>query len=557
MRQRVRDLIEEGDRLFSQRSQLMTLWQSLAENVHPLRADFTRQRSLGEEFASFMMTGRPAIAHRDLTNSIGAMLRPRDKVWARVRTGNTKVNQKPGPRQWLDWASEVQHRGMYDRRAQYLSVSKAIDGDFVAFGQGVVTIDPNRWMDGILYRDWHVKDVAWAEGPDRIINQVHFNWNPEVHQLCAMPSFKDKLSPKVIERNKDKDKFGKVRCRRIVIPVDNYDMDPKLTRGMGFVSIYVDCENLTILEEIPTRTGRFVIPRWERLSGSQYAFSMAAMYALPDARMMQVIAMTIMEAGQKAVDPPTISVGEAINGGVNLYAGGNTNVDADYDERLGEVLRPITQKTDGLGFAASREERLEKIIQDTFFLSKINMPTVTKEMTATETQRIYEEFIRGALPLLEPIEVEMNGQICSESFDVMRDMGTFGSPLDMPQELRGEEIRYEFDSPLQEAADRAKVGYFQQSIQITAEAMQIDPNAKVNFDVNKGHRDALGSTGAPADWVRSEDDAKAMLDQKQQQDQAAEAAAAMATGADTATRLATAGSSAAEAAQRLQQSGMI
>lgn len=557
MRQRVRDLIAEGDRLFSERSQLMTLWQSLAENFHPLRADFTRQRWLGEELASYLITGRPAIAHRDLTNSIGAMLRPRDRQWFKIRTGNTKLNNKPAARQWLDWASETQKRGMYDRRAHYLVTAKEIDGDYVAFGQGVCTIDPNRWMDGILYRGWHLRDVAWSEGADRAINAVHFDWKPQVQQLCGMKEFEKTLSSKVKDRNKDKDRFSQVKCRRIILPVDNYDMDPKLTRNKGFVSVYVDCENETILEEVATRTMRCVIPRFDRLSGSQYAFSMPAVLGLPDARMLQMIAMTILEAGQKAVDPPTISVGEAINGGINLFAGGNTNVDADYDERLGEVLRPITMKTDGIQFAAQREEVLDKIIQDTFYLSKINMPTVTKEMTATETQRLYEQFMREVLPLIEPIEQENNGQICAETFDVMLDMGAFGSPLDMPQELRGEEIRYEFDSPLQEAAEKAKVGYFREALQITSEAMAVDPNAVVNFDVNKGHRDALSSTGSPADWVRSEDDAAAMLQQKQQQQQAAEAAQALSTGADTATRLATAGTSAAEAARRLQESGML
>ncbi len=558
MRQRVKDLVAEGDKLFSTRAPLNSMWQTTAENIHPLRANFTRDRSMGEEFASFMMSGRPALCQRDLTNAIGAMLRPRDKQWFRVRTGNTKINKKPENRMWLDWASETQHRGMYARKALYLQAAKAIDGDFVSFGQGVMTIDPNDMMNGILFRDWHLKDVVWAEGADRQINQVHFDWHPEVHQLCSMKSFQGKLATAVTTANgHDKDKFKKIKCRRIIVPVNNYDMDPKLTRGMNFVSVYVDCENQTILEEVATRTMRCVIPRWERLSGSQYAFSMAAVYALPDSRMLQKIAMTILEAGEKAVDPPTVSVGEAINGGINLYAGGNTSVDADYDERLGEVLRPLTLKTDGLQFAAQREERLEKVLQDIFFLSKINMPQITKEMTAFETQKLYEEFIRGALPLLEPIEVENNGQICGESFDVMLDMGAFGSALDMPPDLRGQEIKYEFDSPLQEAAERVKVQYFREDVSVTEEAMKIDKTAAANFDVQKGLRDALVSNGSPADWVRTEDAAGELVAQMQEQDRQANESMQLAAHADNAGKLATAGNSAADAAMKLQQGGMI
>jgi len=44
--------------------------------------------------------------------------------------------------------------------------------------------------------------------------------------------------------------------------------------------------------------------------------------------------------------PPMIAVGEAINGAVNLYASGIPLVDADYDERTGQVLRPITTEAE-------------------------------------------------------------------------------------------------------------------------------------------------------------------------------------------------------------------
>ncbi len=158
--------------------------------------------------------------------------------------------------------------------------------------------------------------------------------------------------------------------------------------------------------------------------------------------------------------------------------------------------------------------------------------------------------------MFEPVEVEYNSAICSEGFDVSRDMGAFGSPYDMPQALRGQELRFEFDSPLQQAADRAKIGYFQQSVQITAEAQQIDPSARANFDVDKAHRDTLSSVGGPADWVRTEDDANALKQQEAETAKAAAAAQQMATGADVATKVANAGESAGRAAQMMKQAGM-
>jgi hypothetical protein len=44
-------------------------------------------------------------------------------------------------------------------------------------------------------------------------------------------------------------------------------------------------------------------------------------------------------------DPPLIAVGDAIQGGTNLYAGAINWVDPDYDERTGEVLSPVYPAT--------------------------------------------------------------------------------------------------------------------------------------------------------------------------------------------------------------------
>src|SRR5262249_31538881 len=155
-------------------------------------------------------------------------------------------------------------------------------------------------------------------------------------------------------------------------------------------------------EEIPQRWLGYVIDRWATISGSQYAYSPSAIYGLPDARMLQQITLTMLEAGQKATDPPMIAVSEAINGGVNVGAGMITWTDADYEERTGEVLRPMEMRFDGIRYGAEREERVSGQLDAVFFLNQIRIPQITKEMTAYEASKLYEEFQRNALPLLEP-----------------------------------------------------------------------------------------------------------------------------------------------------------
>jgi hypothetical protein len=556
-RQRVLDLVRTGDALFSQRMPLMTLWQSIAENFHVMRADFTRARYPSEEFASYLMSGRPAMAHRELKHSIGAMLRPRDQQWLHARTLDDKINDDLTNKRYLDVLSERTRRLMYDHRAKFTRAAAEVDGDWTAFGNAVMSCEPRRERDGLIYRAWHLRDVAWSQDSYNEINQIHRNWKPTARELQAL--WPGEIADAV--RNlKDEEALRTINCRHVVLRADDYDLRAQRSRGRPWVSLYVDVDNQTLLEETPVKRRIYIIPQWEfcssSLFGSAYAYSPAAVYGLPDARMFQQMTLTLLEAGQKSVDPPMIAVGEAIAGGTNLFAGGVTWTDADYDERMGEVLRPMQLEFRGLQFGAAREERLEKILQEVFFNSALQFPTVNKEMTATESQRLYEEFIRKAIPLIEPMAEEYNGQVCEMTFDTLLDMGAFGSPYDMPQALRGQEIRFSFDTPLQAASEKAKAQAFRDAVQLTVEGMQINPGVAANFDINKGYRDALYGSGSPADWILPPEQVAQIQAQQAQQQQAAAQAAQVAQGSDIAGRMATAVKSGGQAAKALQDAGL-
>lgn len=553
MRERVRDLLKRGDGLFAKRAPLLSLWQTCAENFYVIRADFTRNRFMSEEFASFLMTGRPALAHRDLSTKLPALMRPRDRQWLWARTGDKRLNEMRGPRAYLDWMSEQVFRLMYAQRSGLVRACKEVDGDYTAFGQGVFTVDPNKPRDGLLVRSWHLRDVVWTEGEDLEINQIHHRRSIAARDLDALwPKTRDSRIERMLREEPDRE----IACRRIVVPTADYDLPVKNKDRFPFVSIYLDTEHETILEEVPARRRGYVIPRWMRLSGSQYAYSMACIYALPDARMLQRIALSMLEASEKATDPPLLAAYEAIQGGVNYGAGMITWYDPDYDERTGDVLRPLELRFDGIRYGAAREERVEAQIDTTFFLNQIRMPQITKEMTAYEASKLYEEFQRNSLPLLEPVEVEYNAALCSECYDVGSELGLLGSPYEVPEELQGRELRWEFDTPLKAAAEEAKVFSFARVSDTVAKGMQVDPDVALEVDWRKATRDAVIGNGG-ADWLRDEKDVLADRQRRAAAAQAAEAASALATGADAASRIGEAVSNAAAAGEAMQRSGAL
>lgn len=559
MKQRVRDLVQIGDRLFKEKSRVDQLHHEIARNFYPQRADFTSEIQSGDEFASHLMTSAPVLYRRDLADSLSAMLRPRGKPWFRARTHNERINNEAGTRAFLDELSDRMMRLMYERRAQFVPATKQGDNDFATFGQAVLCVDPNMDASGLLYRSRHLRDVAWCENAELAIDTVHENWKQPAINVKKL--FKGKVHP-AVEKLCEKDPYKPVKCRRIVMPADQYDYEDKTKapkRQFPYVSVHVDIENEFIMEEKPQKRLGYNIPRWATVSGSQYAHSPATVVALPDARLLQQITLTLLEAGQKAVDPPAVAVGEAISGGVQLFAGGVTQIDADYDERTGEALRYLNIKTEGLDFGGKREIIIMEMIRKALFLDQIDIPYPEGEQwTATEYRGRVEQYIMRALPLFEPMEVEYNGGLLEESFEQMVDLRLFGDLFSaMPDGLRGQDIRWSFESPLQQATERAKSQAFLQSMELLKIAAEFDKTTINDFDVGKSLRDAIQGTGAPADWVVPEE--KAGKAKRQQVEREAEAAEMeqMAGAAELVNRGGQAAASMGLGAESLRNAGLV
>lgn len=551
---RVQDLVARGDRAFSKRSPVLSVWQTQADNFYPERADFTRTFSLGEEFASYLMTGFPVLCRRDLANSLAAMLRPAGQEWFHPKTDSEAVNKDPAAKRWLEEKAGVMRRMMYDRRSQLVYAAKAIDNDFVTFGNAVGKVEWSDRGNYLLAECRHPRDVVWCQNYEQAIDEIHDKYKLQARQLVQ--KFGDKVA-KEVKDLKGPDIYRDITCRRIILPSDDYDQ-PAMADGSGlrkrklpFVSITVDVEHGTVLDETPIWENPYFVPRWMRWPGMEIGTSPATVIALPDARMIQQMLLTMLEAGQKAVDPPMKVVGEMIQGGLNFFAGGATVVEADYDEHTGKIIEPIMSTMPDLSWGTDREDRIQKAIRSAFMLDQIRVPGMDgKAMTATQFRGMYEEYVRQNLPLFEPVESDYSAALCDKVFTMALRRGAFGSFFDMPQSLRARDITFDFDSPIKSASNTANAQKFQEGLGLLSQAMQLDPAMRYDVDLDKALRGAFDGIEMPADWIVDPDTA-AKLKAADRQQQAADAATAtVAKGADVAQRV-------GAAAQSLQGAGMV
>lgn len=526
-------LLEQGQALFSKRSGLTNLWQELADNFYPERADFTVSRNVGTDFAANLMTSYPVLARRDLGNAISAILRPTGKNWKHIRTSEGWDELGVEERAWLEWAERRMNRAMNHRTSQFVRATKEGDQDYATFGQACIQTTMNSTANGLLYRCWHLRDVAWVEDENGMVATVYRRWKPTIRMLASLfgrdrlhQQHQDKLSKTPMEE---------VEVWHIILPSHHCEYGKK--ENKPFKSIYLDVANKHIIEEIGVYEQEYTIPRWQTVSGSQYAYSPATVAALPDARLIQAMTAVLLEAGEKAVSPPMIAVQEAIRSDINIYAGGITFADEEYDERLGEVLRPITQDKNGipLGLEMSKDTRL--MIAEAFYLNKLTLPAAGQDMTAFEVGQRIQEYIRQAMPLFEPMETEYNAPLCDITFSKLLRAGAFGSPLDMPKKLRNMTVEFTFESPLHDAAERERGQRFIETSQMLATAQALDPSAVHVVDATVALRDVLKAIGAPATWTRSEAAVNDMRNAEKQAQQTAQTLATMQQGADVAATL--------------------
>ena len=522
--------------MFKKLGTLHILWQEIAEYFYPERADFTYQRILGETFATNLDTSYPILARRDLGNAFGGMLRPLAKDWFHIRKKREEPDNE-AERQWLEMAEKTQRRAIYDIESGFVRATKEGDHDFAAFGQCVISSELATTPDTgqiLLHRCWHLRDVAWAEDAFGRINRVHRRWAPEARQLRGM-------FPNVDHRRLDKmakeSPFKPVDCRHMIVATEEFEGDWKTP----YVSIYIDMLHQVVMEEVGVWTKYYVIPRWETVSGTQYAYSPALIAALPDARLINSMTYTLLAAGEKAVDPPLIGVAEAIKGGIEAFPGGFTAVDAVYDERLGDVLRPLHmggEKYIPQAMEMVRDTRL--MIAEALYTNKLSLPPSDHEMTAFETAKRIEEFIRNALPLVEPMMTDYNGGLMEQDFDILMRGGAFGPVEDMPESLQGQnglDVEFKFESPIHDAQERIKGQQLLEAKGLVTEMAPVDPLAPKMINWRVALRDALHGIGTSPAWMVEEEEMDRLAVQQQEMEAAAALAEQVSVGAGIAGQI--------------------
>ena len=493
MKKTVQDLLSLAEETFKRQHPMLGLYQTLADHFYPERADFLHARNVGAELADYLVDSYPILVRRDLANSFHAMLRDGDWFQISVEGGEPDYQGKL----WLDWASRRQLAMMNARSTGFVRSTKEGDHDYATFGQTVLSTEINRRRSGYLYRCWHLRDCAWWDDVNGETCGVVRKWSPTRRDMVDYFG-EDAVSPNVTKDVK-REPFKEVNVRHIFMPSEMYG-DDEIASKFKYVSLFVDMDNQHLIEEIGLDHKIYTIPRFQTVSGSPYAYSPATVAGLPNARVLQAITHTLLEAGERYARPPIVATQKVIRGDIDLSPDGITWVDNEYDEKMGASLRPIFQDRGGFPIGQDMRQGVAEVLASAFYVDKLSLPDKSN-MTAYEVSEYMKQYRRQNLPLFAPMEAEYNGALCENTFELGMSAGFFGSPYDIPESLRGQNVKFEFKSPLSESEQEKQSTQFQMISGLLADAANFDPNVVMNVNFDEAIRDAIEGTGAPDKWL--------------------------------------------------------
>lgn len=526
-KRRALELIDLGNKLFSQKLQLDSLCQEIAWQFCPDLADFTTKLSLGDDWAADRMDGFPELISRELSSQIGAMLRPQDRAWFKATTMDDAMDANEENARGLQYVTSVVRRSIYDARSKFIRATKETDRFYVNFGQGVMSVEEAPGTrDHLFFRNHHLKNCAWLE--NNIGDVDHLHRRDKMTARAMVRHFSSSSLHQNVKDAAEKEPWKEFDIRVITLPADEYDIVKSYSgdtpdgkpKKLPFITVYVDVENNTVLKEVGVPQFIYVVPRWHRFAESQYAFSPASMAALADARMAQMLSQIILEAGEKAVDPPMIGKQEIVIGEPNIQAGAISWVDMEHDSKLTDALDIININADlRVGFEMRKDIR--EMLSKAFFIDKLNLPDQGREMTAFEVSRRLEEHVRNLLPLFEPMQIEYNVRVLDLSFELLKNMKKFDWNQ-VPQTLSEANFTWSFESPIQRAQDLIMVEQFKSSLEVMLLGAQAGATSKP-IHVDAAVRDAIRGVGGPATWRKTAEEQQEEAAAMQQEQEKAKA----------------------------------
>lgn len=438
----IENVISAWRKSTSDKGQWMNHWDDLSRTMTTRRQGFVTTTVDGSRRVDDIFDGTPMQAARGLANAIGGFMRPKGVPEVKIKTDDDALNDSDEAQDWLSDSDERLKNAFATPKSQFIQASGEKDLDLVVLGTACMFIGETLNKDSLLFRTISLKDATPFFSEDGVPTGIFIKRRFTVRQMETRFGI-EKLSQNTREKVKLSPEM-KIDVLHAILPRSESKRNPVFSRNFPIADIWIELEAKHKLQTSGFHEFPFIVPRWDTSSGEDYGRS-PGMIALPAADTLQTMGETILISGQRQADPPLAVPNDGTFNVLNTFPGGLSFYDPETAAAVrGNPFFPI-ESSSNLSISRDMQQDTRQQVFNAFFKNILNLPIAGPQMTAFEVNERKQEFMREIGPVFGRLEADDTSPTVERGFMIMLRANAF---LPIPEILQGQNIRFEYDSPI-------------------------------------------------------------------------------------------------------------
>jgi len=391
----IKELNKTFDNLNTVKKNFETIWQDTAKYFRPIKTDISSEKSIGDKKDFFIVNDSTmAVALENFASILNGTLTNKSTNWFELKIENEDLKDNDEILEYLKMTTDKMWNIIYNGKSNFENAHHENLKDFATFGTIAMKIEKGK-KSLISFLPIHIKNILIGENDEGMVDTCILLFKYTAKQIV------DKFPEGKIHADIKKEAVEKpdsiCDIRFYIMPRTQRDKTKVDNLNMPFKGIWFDVKNQIIIEETGFNTFPIAIGRGSKGSNEVYGTGQAV-YALPDARSLNVMWRDYFESVQKTLNPPLV-------------------VNSQFEKRLDQQPRALNYAKNPVGNG--------RAVEPLFDIKNVN-PTV--ELILQKQEAIRKIFFLDKLSVLDDPRATAT-QILELRAESYRIMGSITSSL--------------------------------------------------------------------------------------------------------------------------------
>lgn len=493
------DILRDQSAMEAQRYNFDTTNQRIADLILPGSALFTQQTVVqGQRRDQFTFDSTGALALNKFSAAVESILTPRTNRWHGLGPLDDNLTKIPAVRLYCEAWTDILFRARYQPAAGFTYATAETYQSLGAFGNGCIFLD-DQIGQNLRYRGLFVGEVWVGCDFSGTIDRVHRKLTLNARQAKA--KFGDKVPEsiaKAAEKNPEQE-FEFIHC--VKPRKDGYDPSRRDYRGMKYASYYVATGFNELVSEGGYRTMPYLCSRFSTAPREVYGRGPASIL-LPTLNTTNEQSKTLLRAGQRAVDPPIMTVDDDALETFNMRSNA---INRGFIGPNGEPLAVPFNAGANIPWGMEMIQDSRQIINDGFYVTLFQILAEQPNMTATEALLRAQEKAELLGPSIGRQQAELLDPCIVRELDLLGRVPGLGPQMPPELEEAGGLLAVKYSSPLdrmQRAAEGVGILRWLESV---TPLSQVKPEVLDVANWTEMSRGLAEIQGVPEKYMRSEE----------------------------------------------------